>query len=78
MSVRHARRLVFVLLALYAVALTWPGLVPFNRVRPLVLGLPFVMFWLVLWILVVGVGLALLNAAESRAEADTERAGKGG
>jgi hypothetical protein len=66
-SVRTARRVVFVLLGLYAVFLTYPGMVPFNRIRPLVLGLPFVMFWIVLWIVLVMAGFALLNAVETRA-----------
>jgi hypothetical protein len=74
MSVRAARRLVFGLLALYAVFLTWPGIVPFNRIQPLVLGLPFVLVWIVLWVLLLGVGFALLNAAESRADGGGERA----
>jgi hypothetical protein len=68
MTVRTARRLVFVTLGLYAVLLTWPGLVPFNRIEPLVLGLPFVLFWIALWVLLVGVSLALLDRAETRAE----------
>lgn len=69
MSVRAARRIVFVLLGLYAIFLTYPGMMPFNRIRPLVFGLPFVMFWIVLWIVLVGAGLALLNFVESREEA---------
>jgi hypothetical protein len=75
MSVRAARRVLFVLLGLYTVALTWPGILPFNRVRPLVFGVPFVMIWIVVWILLVGIGFALLNAAETRAE--RHRAGDG-
>jgi hypothetical protein len=68
MSVPAARRIVFVLLALYAVLLTYPGITPFNRIRPLVFGLPFLMFWIALWVVLVGVALALLNMAETRAE----------
>jgi hypothetical protein len=67
MSVRTARRIAFGVLALYAVVLTWPGLLPFNRIEPLVLGLPFVMFWIAAWVVLVGLALALLNAAETRA-----------
>ncbi|HIA73480.1 MAG TPA: DUF3311 domain-containing protein [Gemmatimonadetes bacterium] len=29
---------------------TWPGLVPFARIEPLVLGLPFSMAWIAGWI----------------------------
>lgn len=68
MSVRAARGMLLILLTLYAVFLTWPGIVPFNRIRPLVLGLPFVLFWVCLWIVLVGAGFALLDAAETRAE----------
>lgn len=35
---------------LYALAVTWPGMIPFNRIRPFVLGLPFSLFWAALWI----------------------------
>jgi hypothetical protein len=70
MSVRSARRIVLVLLALYLVALTWPGIVPFNRIYPLVFGLPFVLFWITLWVLLAGVGLAFLDYVETRAERD--------
>lgn len=34
-----------------AVALTFPGIAPFNTVRPFVLGIPFVFAWFILWIL---------------------------
>lgn len=30
--------------------LTYPGYVPFDRIRPFVLGLPFSLFWQVMWI----------------------------
>jgi hypothetical protein len=68
MTVRSARRIVFIVLALYTLVLTWPGMLFFNWVEPRVLGLPFVMFWIALWVVLVGVALALLNAAETRAE----------
>jgi hypothetical protein len=29
---------------------TYPGYVPFNRIQPFVFGLPFSLFWQVLWI----------------------------
>jgi hypothetical protein len=44
------------------------GIVPFNRIEPRVLGLPFVMFWISLWVLLVGCALAVLNVIETRAE----------
>ena len=35
---------------LMAVAVTYPGLVPFNTVRPYILGLPFAFFWPAAWV----------------------------
>ena len=65
MSVRVARTLAIVFLAAYAVAVTWPGIVPFNRVFPLVLGLPFNMVWIALWISAGGAVLWVVDRAES-------------
>lgn len=76
MSVRAARGFVLVLLVLYVLALTWPGIEPFNRIKPLVLGLPFVLFWICVWIVLVGVGFALLDAAQTRHEVRTGRGGE--
>jgi hypothetical protein len=54
-------RLVPTLAVLYYAAMvffvTYPGYVPFDRIRPFVLGLPFSLFWQVCWI--VGAGLVL-------------------
>ncbi len=33
------------------IALTFPGVAPFNTIHPLVLGIPFVFAWYLLWIL---------------------------
>jgi len=43
---------------LAAAAMVWPLIRPFARVRPLVLGMPFALFWLAL-ILVVSFGVAV-------------------
>lgn len=51
MSRGAARALAALYFVAFAVAVTWPGVVPFNRVRPFVLGLPFVMVWTALWVL---------------------------
>ncbi len=32
------------------VAVTYPGYVPFDRIRPFVLGMPFSLFWQLIWI----------------------------
>lgn len=65
MSVRYARTLAFVFLAAYAVAVTWPGMVPFNRIRPLILGLPFSMVWIALWIVAGCLVLWMLDRVEA-------------
>ncbi|MCH7875818.1 MAG: hypothetical protein IH965_11025 [Gemmatimonadetes bacterium] len=33
-----------------AVGVTFPGIVPFNRARPFVLGVPFVFAWYLAWV----------------------------
>ena len=32
------------------VALTFPGIIPFNRIRPFVFGIPFVFAWVLGWV----------------------------
>ena len=64
MSVRFARTLAFVFLAAYAVAVTFPGIVPFNHVFPLVLGLPFNMVWIAVWITAGCAVLWMVDRAE--------------
>lgn len=59
-----------------AVAVTFPGYAPANRVEPLVLGLPFSMFWTVLWIALGAVALLLVYLRDQR-EPD-EPTGEGG
>jgi hypothetical protein len=53
------------------------GGVPFaNHVRPYVLGLPFLLFWIVLWVLVTSGTMALvylLDRARDRAESRSAR-----
>ena len=34
-----------------AIALTFPGIIPFNTVRPFIFGIPFVFAWFLIWIL---------------------------
>lgn len=66
MSVRAVRALVFAFFVAYAVAVTWPGAVPFNRVRPLILGLPFNLAWGAAWIVAGGLVLWWLDRSEAR------------
>lgn len=45
-------------------ALLWPAILSVNRVEPLVLGMPFVMFWITLSLLFVLVNTAALYRYE--------------
>lgn len=66
MSLRTARFLTGTYLVLMAVAVTWPGMVPFSRIRPMVLGLPFGFFWVAAWIAVAVPVLYGLDRVERR------------
>ena len=50
MSLRTARVLTSIYLVLALFFVTWPGLQPFARIEPLVLGLPFSMVWIAGWV----------------------------
>ncbi|OGU02056.1 MAG: hypothetical protein A2W29_03715 [Gemmatimonadetes bacterium RBG_16_66_8] len=52
---RVANALAWVYFLMMAVAVTYPGVQPFNTIRPFVFGLPFAFAWPVFW--VVGAGL---------------------
>jgi hypothetical protein len=57
---------------------TYPGYVPFNHIRPFVFGLPFSLFWQVLWItssifVLAGVFLWEKRRAERSAPPSSER-----
>lgn len=66
MTARRARLLAFAYFALFAAAVTWPGVVPFNRIRPLVLGLPLSMAWEAFWIVGGLLVLWLVYKTEAR------------
>lgn len=72
MSLGAARGLALLFFVAYTLALTWPGALPFNRIRPFVLGLPFSFFWVAVWVALGGVVLLLLDRAESRAAPDRD------
>lgn len=68
---RRAGRILFVGFFLaYALAVTWPGVLPFNRVRPFVLGLPFSFAWVALWIVL---GLLVFMIVHRTETAGTEK-----
>ncbi|GBD33174.1 hypothetical protein HRbin33_02154 [bacterium HR33] len=51
---------------LMAIAVTFPGVRPFNTVYPLVLGLPFSFAWVVGWVIGAGIVFFLVYLAENR------------
>ena len=57
----------------YAAAVTWPGALPFNRIRPLVLGMPLSMAWVAAWLVLAFLALLLLDRAETREEDRRDR-----
>ena len=69
MKTSTVRRGVAIFLVLDGLLAMWPGLLPFNRIYPLVFGLPFVMAWLTFLMLLVGIALfvvALADRADGR------------
>ena len=66
MSLKTARILTgaYHLLMLYFV--TWPGVLPFAKAEPLILGLPFTMAWIAGWIAGSVIVLTLLDQVEKR------------
>ena len=57
-------------------AVTWPGLVPFSRIRPFVFGLPFSMAWIAAWIAGSIVVLYVLDLVERRYRSDEDGVGE--
>lgn len=66
MSLKTARTLTVLYLALMTFFVTWPGLLPFARVEPFVLGLPFSMAWIAGWVSGSVPVLYLLDRVERR------------
>lgn len=66
MSLKTARALTGAYLVLAMFFVTWPGLVPFARIEPLVLGMPFSMMWIAAWVAGLVVVLTLLDRVEQR------------
>ena len=60
-----------------AIALTYPGYLPANRIHPLVFGLPFSLFWQMLWISGSIAVLGLVFAWEKRRRTRRERGERG-
>jgi hypothetical protein len=51
MTKKVVTRLAIVYFVAMTIAVTFPGVEPFNRIRPFVLGVPFVFMWYIFWIL---------------------------
>jgi len=65
-SLRWTRRAAGVFLVFFVFVATWPGIMPFNRIEPLILGLPFIMAWYAGLLLLTLVVLYLVDRVESR------------
>lgn len=61
-----AHRLAIAFFIVHTVAVIYPGLVPFSRIEPRVLGLPFSMVWLTSWIVASALVLWGVSVAEAR------------
>jgi hypothetical protein len=57
---------------LFVLAVTWPGMVLFNRVRPLILGIPFSMAWIALWVAASFLVLLAVEWTEEEEEEEDE------
>ena len=66
MSLKTARGLTGLYFGTAVVAVTWPGLVPFSRIEPLIFGLPFSMAWVAAWVAGSVPVLFLLDRVERR------------
>lgn len=66
MSLRTARALAIGYFIVALIAVTWPVMVPFARIHPLILGLPFGMGWIMLWVIGAPLVLWLLDRVERR------------
>ena len=64
--VRLVRAAATIYFALFLIFVTWPGFVPFNRPLPLVLGLPFNMAAIAIWVGFGAVVLFVLDRSEER------------
>lgn len=61
----------------------WLGVLPFvgmlggvpfvNQVEPYVLGMPFVLFWIVLWVVLTSVIMAIVNRLDPAAREEEHR-----
>ena len=62
--VKRVRAGAAIYFVLFLVFVTWPGFIPFNRPLPLVLGLPFNMAMIALWVAAGALVLFILDRSE--------------
>ena len=67
LKILTVRRSVIAFFLLFVLLVIWPGMLPFNRIQPLVLGLPFSMAWIAGWVVLSFLALVILDRAETRA-----------
>jgi hypothetical protein len=65
LKIRVVRGCVVAFFILFALFVTWPGMLPFNRIRPSILGLPLSMAWIAGWVILSFVALVVLDRAEA-------------
>lgn len=66
MTLRTARLLAGAYHLLMLFFVTWPGVLPFAKAEPLILGLPFSIAWIAAWISGSVIVMALLDQVEKR------------
>jgi hypothetical protein len=67
-SAGTARGLVVAYIIVIACLLMYPGILPFNRVEPRVLGLPFVIFWVAFCVMLGFVVLVIMDSSLTHEE----------
>lgn len=58
--------------AMCALAMVWPGALVANRIEPMIIGLPFFLFWYVAWVFALFVGLVVAYRRDVKQEVDDE------
>lgn len=77
MRLRLVRGGVVAFFVLFAAAVTWPGMIPGNRIFPLVFGLPLSMAWIAAWVVLSFLVLVGLDSAERKVRDRREKEGAG-
>ncbi|OAZ91537.1 DUF3311 domain-containing protein [Halomonas sp. G11] len=65
-------RLMLIYFAICALAMVWPGALIANRIEPMIIGLPFFLFWYVAWVFALFVGLVIAYRKDAPQEVDDE------